>query len=64
MQAWTPTPVVASRGRVVRSSLTAEGADETLEAIAMARVELMRARGALLDPALERACLAATQGEK
>ena len=35
---------------------------DRLGAIATARVALMRARGALLDPALERACLAAGRG--
>jgi outer membrane protein TolC len=35
-----------------------------LEAIAIARVEVMRARGGLLDAALERACIAAARGDR
>lgn len=37
---------------------------DRLEAIAIARVELMRARGSLLDPTLQRACIAAARGDK
>lgn len=37
---------------------------DRLEAVAAARVALARVRGALLDPALERACLAAARGER